>query len=649
MIGLPRPWLAWTLRTKTVVVVLVPLAMLIASTSGVFWAARDTAKAEEEVRTVLRTLAQIHATHAQLAEAASGVRGYLLTGRDDFLQPYWRAKSELGRTLAQLDAQTLDPEQRSYVIEIGRLVSEKLENLEALRLRAQKVEPDQMQQVLVDNKRLLDRLRQQIAAMEQRVQGVIEQRSLAAKNIRERNFLITVLAATLGVASAVAAALLFANGITRRVRIIGENAARLARGDEPLPLADSGDELGQLAGHIRSAGALLAERAREAQEARREAESASQAKTQFLSRVSHELRTPLNAILGFAQVLEQDLHDQPARRSLEPVLAGGRHLLQLVNELLDISRIEAGALTLQLQTVALRGAIDEALAMTHSDAARRNIDVRLDPIRDDACVIADRQRLLQVLLNLLSNAVKFNRNGGSIRIDASREQDDWRIAIRDTGPGIEPIWRERLFTPFERLTAESIEGTGLGLAVSRSLVLAMHGRMGVDSTPGQGSTFWFALTAADAEQAQPPTVPGLTVGRLPPPSVADPLQRPRRLLYIEDNRSNQVLVETLVGRRKNWELRVERSGHAGLGAAFEQTPDLLLLDLQLPDLRGEDVLQALRANPRTARVPVIVLSADALPQTISRLRNAGAIDYLVKPLDVGRFYSAIDGALQQST
>jgi PAS domain S-box-containing protein len=383
--------------------------------------------------------------------------------------------------------------------------------------------------------------------------------------------------------------------------------------------------------------------------AREEAERANRAKSDFLSSMSHELRTPLNAILGFAQVLGLDELSASQHDDIEQILKGGRHLLDLINEILDIARIEGGRLNISPEPVLVADVVAEIVSLMRPLADER--DIRLDadlPEMQDCHVIADRQRLAQVLLNLVSNTVKYNVEGGTVKVDCSAGSDEtMRIAVTDTGPGIAPDQVPLLFTPFERLGADEsgIEGTGLGLALSKSLVELMDGRLLVDSVPGHGATFWVELPAVDAPgiENRAPSDPDRPAVSAPPAT----RNTAGTLLYIEDNLSNLRLVETLLKRRPNVNLLSAMTAGLGLDFARDHAPDLVLLDLQLPDESGDKVLLRLQKDPRTAQIPVVILSADATPGQLERLIAAGAADYITKPIEVRRFLELVDDYLDQ--
>ncbi len=375
---------------------------------------------------------------------------------------------------------------------------------------------------------------------------------------------------------------------------------------------------------------------RRAEEAQREAQAAAEAanrsKSEFLSRMSHELRTPLNAVLGFGQLLELEALTDDQRESVDQILKGGRHLLDLINEVLDISRIEAGDLALSPEAVLARELIDETVALVRPLADQQGLQLVVDRSSQcDVYVFADRQRTKQVLLNLLSNAVKYNRQHGTIAVTCEQPDDTHvGITVSDTGPGIANERLGQLFTPFERLGAEdtNIEGTGIGLALSKRLTEAMSGTLTVTSTLGKGSSFTVELPRVEG--------PVERYERLNGDADAITSHEPPRhkILHIEDNLSNLKLIERILARRPDVEVVPAMQGRLGLELAREHRPVLILLDLHLPDMNGEQVLQRLRDDPATASIPVVIISADATPGQVRRLLAAGATAYLTKPIEV---------------
>ena len=369
--------------------------------------------------------------------------------------------------------------------------------------------------------------------------------------------------------------------------------------------------------------------------ARRAAEAANASKSEFLSRMSHELRTPLNAVLGFAQLLQLDDLDEHQQESVHQILRGGRHLLDLINEVLEITRIESGNLSLSPEPVRLSEVVREVVELAQPLAAHADVTL-VDETTGDVHVRADRQRLKQVLLNLTSNAIKYNRPHGSVRIHCDAlDEERWRIAVTDTGIGIAAHDRSRVFTPFDRLGVEQtgIEGTGIGLSLSKRLAEAMDGELGMASVEGEGSTFWIELAGsehaiADDDDDHADALPAL-VGR-------------RTVLYIEDNPTNLRLIERALERAGDVDVIASMQGSLGVELAVEHRPALVLLDLHLPDTSGETVLQRLRSDPRTAAIPVVVLTADASPGVLDRVRSLGAAACLSKPADLGALRRLLD-------
>jgi PAS domain S-box-containing protein len=377
------------------------------------------------------------------------------------------------------------------------------------------------------------------------------------------------------------------------------------------------------------------------QAARHAAEEASLAKSEFLSRMSHELRTPLNAILGFGQLLEMD-GVEAQRQSVEQILRGGRHLLGLIDEVLDISLIESGTMRMSVEPVDIISALGDAVAMIAPVAGAEAIELSIERCGDDECyVLADRQRLRQVILNLLSNAVKYNRPNGSVKVSMDLGEDRVRIHVADTGFGIAEDQLERLFVAFDRLGAATgpVQGTGLGLALSKHLVEEMGGALSVESTLGKGSAFTIELVRADNPVDETRLASARSAGE------------DRRtlgsgtILYIEDNPSNSKLVAQALGSQPDVRLLAAMQGSHGLELAKAHQPDLILLDLHLPDMAGSAVLERLQADPDTAGLPVIVLSADATARHIRELLDGGARAYLTKPLDIPAFLEAVNAYL----
>jgi signal transduction histidine kinase/CheY-like chemotaxis protein len=386
-----------------------------------------------------------------------------------------------------------------------------------------------------------------------------------------------------------------------------------------------------------------AEQARQqADSARREAEAANLAKSEFLSRMSHELRTPLNAILGFGQILERQQLTTRQHESIDYILKGGSHLLGLINEVLDIARVEAGHTGLSLEPVALHEVLPEVWALVQPLAEARLIHIH-DSIStvEHSYILADLQRFKQVLLNLFSNAIKYNRDAGQVEVSVVLDPGGWAsIAVRDTGPGISPQDLPKLFTPFERLSAATsgVEGTGLGLVLAQRLVTAMGGTLEVTSILGQGTTFTIKLPQSPSPAEQVTNVPK-DVHLVPSNNQNEHIYS---VLCIEDNPSNLRLIEAILESRPEIHLLSAMQGSVGLDLARQHEPDLILLDLDLPDIKGNEVLIRLQKSAITKDIPVVIVSADATPGQIERLLAAGAKAYLTKPLDVSLFLDTVN-------
>ena len=384
--------------------------------------------------------------------------------------------------------------------------------------------------------------------------------------------------------------------------------------------------------------------------AREAADLANQAKSEFLSNMSHELRTPLNAILGFGQLMELE-EDLPADQldNVHEIVKAGRHLLDLINEVLDLAKVESGRIDLSMEAVELQPLVQECLSLAGPLAEPHGIQIR----SADASGLrlrTDRTRLKQVLLNLLSNAIKYNRHNGQVALEVQPQSPTvLRLTVRDTGHGIPADRLQELFQPFNRLGAEGgeIEGTGIGLTITRRIVELMGGQIGVDSEVGTGSAFWIDLPlvqtplATGGEQASAGAAAGATapgaVARAPQAAV-----RERTLLYIEDNPANLKLVAQMLERRPDIRLRTAHLPSLGIELALALKPEMILLDINMPDMDGYQVLKVLKAEPSLRQIPVVALTANAMQRDIERGMDAGFAHYLTKPLNLGVFLQVID-------
>jgi signal transduction histidine kinase/ActR/RegA family two-component response regulator len=613
------------------------VAAAVLSLSHSTTALDDATRQRSGARLGLAAVAQVE---KDVLDLETGVRGFIITRDERFLQPWHAARHRLPADLALLRrrlqsrrgsrtlALSLARDSVSYLRDYTRpLVAAARagasERSSATTTAAGKARADRI-------RRIADRLRGALNAEATRLSASADDEAHDASR--------------LGIAALLASSLLIVlftayllGKVVAPIRTVGAAADDLAAGDlSARAPVDSIPEISQLGGSFNRMAETIADsraemdaRNIELSTAKREAERANQAKSEFLSRMSHELRTPLNAVLGFAQLLELDELTDDQRESVQLIARAGGHLLQLIDEVLDIARVETGQLRLSPEPIEAGELIQETLELVGPLVEQRSIRLVTD-FADcvHEHVLADRQRLKQILLNLLSNAIKYNREAGEVRVSlqpAAREQ--LVISVADTGAGLSPEQLSKLFEPFERLGAErgNVDGTGLGLALSRRLAEAMHGTIDVHSEPGKGSTF------------------SVRFPRMPPP---EPVDEPIRdvaqqsipgapkILYIEDNLSNQRLVERVLARQSRVTFLPAMQGTIGLELAREHAPDLVLLDLHLPDLHGDEVLVRLKAEPATRDTPVVMLSADASPGQIRRLREAGAAAYLTKPIDL---------------
>jgi len=377
------------------------------------------------------------------------------------------------------------------------------------------------------------------------------------------------------------------------------------------------------------------------------AKKANLAKSDFLSSMSHELRTPLSAILGFAQLIESGAPPPTIaqKRSVDQILKAGWYLLELINEILDLALIESGKLSLSLEPTSLSEVMRECHAMIEPQARKRGISVAFPQFAVRHFVKADRTRVKQLLINLLSNAIKYNRVGGAVVVDCvATTAGRVRVRVEDTGEGLAPDKLEQLFQPFNRLGQEASgeEGTGIGLVVCKRLIELMGGDIGVESTVGTGSVFWFELnlTAAPRPSAGAVEPSAVAPGRVEADAQA------RTLLYVEDNPANLMLVEDLIARRSDISLLSASDGGSGVEIARASRPDAILMDINLPGISGIQALKMLADDPLTAHIPVIALSANAIPRDIEKGLEAGFFRYLTKPIKVSEFMDTLDMALQ---
>jgi signal transduction histidine kinase/ActR/RegA family two-component response regulator len=575
----------------------------------------------------------------------TAVRGYAATGDPVFLKPYDMMRADMKDAQADFRTAAIRAGDVPQARAANRTAGQVYGQLERIRAAVAHGTPaSQLTSMLQQGRRSMDLLRTEIDSTRTRAVKMMMAERADVDQAQTGIDVVMAVGVLLGLLAGLAGVALFASGVSRRVVAAGANADRLGAGQPIVTTDPSGDEIGRLADSLARAEKLLASRSAQLVAARDEALKANQAKNAFLSSTSHELRTPLNSILGFTQLLELSDLGAEDRDSVQRILAAGRHLLALINELIDIARIESGELSVSLEPVSVSALLADVSQLMQPLADERGIELMQRCTRPGLAVYADWQRLWQIMVNLVSNAVKYNRRGGSITVTCDEHEDGKvAIAVADTGPGLSDEDLDKIFVPFERLSAEQsdVEGTGIGLPLARALARVMQGELMATSTVGQGSTFTVKLRRAQDMTS----VPGQASRSASQASAgrAEPPRKPTlTLLYIEDNPANVEVVARYLAGRERARLLIAVSGAEGLAAAAEHRPDLVLLDLHLSDMTGDQVLSQMRAEPVTANIPVAVLSADASPRVIRRLLTSGASAYLIKPLELARLGELLD-------
>ena len=503
---------------------------------------------------------------------------------------------------------------------------------------------------LLDGKHVEDQIRTTITAAQDRERRALAEQQSQVDNAQDAANVINIVGMVVGILAGLLAMVLLLRGIIRRVTSVNRNTERFLAG-QPMDLYEpTKDEIGHLETVLLGAADLVTRREQELQAARDEAVAATRAKDTFLGRMSHELRTPLTAILGFGQLLQMEDLAADDADSADHIVSAGEHLLALIEDLLDISRIETDHLSLSLKPILLGDVVDKSVSLLRPQATARDVTVDVVGI-GPGVVQADRQRLKQVVLNLVSNAIKYNRVGGTVAVS-------WRpgpattveLVVEDTGIGILAENVDRLFDPFDRLGAEAtgVEGAGVGLSLSKALTEAIRGTIDASSERGRGSTFTVTLPAAELPTGELPATPrpgsierprGVTTSGPRPDGPAGRMTDV--VLYAEDNLASLGVIERVFARRPET-LEVAIQGKMVLDLAKVVQPVLVVLDLHLPDLSGEDVLRELKADPVTAAIPVVILSASATEGHRRRLLDGGALAYLTKPLNVPDFLALLD-------
>lgn len=636
---LVQTWQDLSLGLKGVFVITLPLAVLLTSLASLYIRELESTKLENQLKDALQNQRDIQTVHTQLLEASTGVRDYLLTGDKHFLTIFYRAEKTLPKIITALELRLESKQQKQRLAIITPLVQKNLTDLKALSMHENDVASDRLIAQFKSQVETLDQLRNEIETLNAEEALLVEQDQREIFLQRQQNIIVTLLATIAGIIGSVMAVWIFSRTIVKRVRLLRDSAGHLARAEALDLPSSSRDELGQLSNELDHASQLLVKNISDAIQARQEAEEANTAKSMFLSRTSHELRTPLNAILGFAQLLEQDLPPGKQRDSAALIQGAGQHLLKLINEVLEIARIESADNTLELSPTAINTLLDEATHYIAPIGKIRDIEIQ-STIAPALWGMANRQKLLQVVLNLLSNALKYGPANAVVKLNAYQKLDRIVIEVEDAGSGIPDRMKERVFTPFDRLGAENtkIEGTGLGLALSKQIMIAMQGSI---SIADDKSMFWIEIPAC------PPDNPLAQVPQQKSRHHTTHLSDRSSILYVEDNASNRALVEAIIQRQQDLRVHCVTTIKDAKRHLHELKPALLLIDLNLPDGSGETLVSYVNAEPELRHIPMMILSADALPETIVRLKQLGVADYMTKPLDVAGFIKKIRTLLQQ--
>lgn len=613
--------------------------MMIGSLAYLYWQEQNSGQLEQKLFIALKNQRDIQSINILLNEASVATRNYLLTQDDSFKRQFHQDDTQIQLTISQLDQRLEIPEQRALLKQASTNIRQNLNALQHMMSVRPKQELDTLSRVFHEQITLYEKIRSQLNNMAIKQSTLIEQDYANINAERQYNLELTILAAISCILAVVISAWLFSVTIVKRIQFLRDRATLLTKGEEIETASPSHDELGDLSNELNIASRLLSDSIRNTNQAKQVAEQANRAKSMFLSRTSHELRTPLNTIIGFAEILEDDLKNTNSVEHLHMIQKASRHLLKLIDELLDIAKIERGEVDLKMESVEVGQVIDEAVTFIRPLAQTRDIQIKVNHI-GTVYALADKQRLLQVILNLLNNAIKYGPASDVVSVTSSVQNTQVQIAIQDQGKGIPVHLRSRLFTPFDRIGAEKtkIEGTGLGLVVSKQLMTSMQGDLQVST---KTSTFTLSLMMSSVAPAshEALSIESEAQSRLVP-------GKKMRVLYVEDNKSNMALMRALLRRYPAIELLCCENLKDAQIMLTEIEPHLIMLDLNLPDGNGIDLLKQLRA--RGAQYPIWILSADAAQQVQQTALHDGANLFMSKPLDVAKFHQHL-GELVKNT
>ena len=623
-------WLDAPLSIKALIVVILPLSIMLSSLAYLYSQERNSAELEQKLFVALKNQRNIQYISIQLNEASVAVRNFLLTKDDGFIKKFGQYESEIIKTTNTLIETLETPSQKQNLILAKQNIDQNLAALKNMTNEEFNHRTEDLTEIFYQQILLYQKIRDQLNEMALNQSALVEQDYGKINQERQYNLNLTLLAVLACVLGVIIGALIFSVTIVKRIRFLRDNASHLAKGEIIDIGTHSHDELGDLSHELSVASKLLASSVYESHQAREEAEAANAAKSMFLSRTSHELRTPLNTIIGFSSVLENDLKNENSLQNLSMIQKASKHLLKLIDELLDIARIEKGEMDVKLAPVEIEHLVNEAVHYIQPLGRINDISIQTD-VEANIFALADTQKLLQVLLNLLSNAIKYGPAGSVVKVKAYRTLQTVHIEVLDQGKGIAEHLRSRLFTPFDRIGAEAskIEGSGLGLALSKQMMLAMHGDISVSK---HLSLFRLQIPATEAL-----LTPQNTQATEPQDEVIDLPSKKITLLCVEDNKSNLALIEAIIKRHQSVQLLTSATIKQSKALLKERTPDIILLDLNLPDGHGTEILEYVRQQKALHQTNVWILTADATEETKTKMMQLGADAFFTKPLDVSLF------------
>jgi signal transduction histidine kinase len=627
-------WLDAPLSIKALLVVILPLCIMLSSLAYLYSQEQKSGELEQKLFIALKNQRNIQSISIQLNEASVAVRNFLLTKDARFIEKFSQYETEIEKTTAALSKNLETSSQKQNLILVKKNINQNIDALKNMTDEKFSHRSEDLADLFYQQILLYQKIRDLLNKMAIEQSELVEKDYLKINQERQYNLNLTLLAVLACVLGVIVGALIFSVTIVNRIRFLRDSASHLARGEIIDIGTKSHDELGELTKELSIASKLLASSVYDSHQAREEAEAANAAKSMFLSRTSHELRTPLNSIIGFSSILETELKNQNSLQNLNMIQKASKHLLKLIDEILDIARIEKGEFDIKLNAVNINTVVSDAIHYIKPLGQINDIHISWD-IEPNIYALADQQKLFQALLNLLSNAVKYGPASSEVRVSAFSKQDNIYIEVQDQGKGIAAHQRDRLFTPFDRIGAEysKVEGSGLGLALSKQMMLAMDGDIFVAKN---SSTFTLQIPAYRTEGA-PLThehQEGLEI-KIEAPSTTN--SKKIQVLCVEDNKSNLALIEAILKRHANVRLMTSTTIKQTKSLLSELTPTLVLLDLNLPDGHGTEILEHLHQHKTLKQTKVWILSADATEDTRSKMINLGAHEFFTKPLDISLF------------